>query len=427
MKKILSVLLVVVIVFNFIALNYIFADQDDVSRSTERYSGNGTVSNEAAKTVAESGTDTSGNSYEHTNYGGSMLGVLLQSVAAILNIFPYTIQTALGIFTANPDGPDGNTFKSIVLSTIGEPDYHFSIERTVFNEISVLNINIFNQEKSYTVGSGSHTKTIYQNKILLDLKESVAGWFYTIRLLAMMINLCVLIYVGIRMATSSIASEEAKYKKMLMGWLESMVVLFLLHYIMYVIMFVGDFFLNIIDGLRWSAIDNENAISFEQKIIEKVYSSLIFTGGMAYAGYSILFWFLTALQIKFFFSYFKRMLTIFFLVVISPLITVTYPIDKIGDGKAQAYERWLQEFTINVIIQPIHAVSYLVFAYTAGKIAETAPIAAMIFLLALGRVENIIRNVFKINGSVKNVNDARKGHKRKGGIPFMNFIGKGKE
>lgn len=426
MKKIMSALLVVVMLFNFILCNCVYANKDDKYTDTSRYGGNSTLQEGEAERIVEEGQDKNGTSMNHENFGGSIIGILLQSVAALLNFFPFSIETILGIMAANPNSAGGTDFKTVALSVSGDADAHYTIERTVFNEISLLNANVFNGENSYTVGNGAHTKTINQNGVLVKLKESVTGWFYTTRLLAMMINLVVLIYVGIRMATSTIASEEAKYKKMLMSWVESMLVLFLLHYIMYIIFYLSDFMLNIIILLKENLKDTQNAVSFESTIIQNIYSDMLIFGGVKYALYSLFFWFLTALHLKFFFMYFKRMLTLFFLVVISPFITVTYPIDKIGDGRAQAYENWLKEFVINVVIQPIHAIAYLVFVYTAGKIAEKAPIVGMIFLLALGRVENIIRNVFKITDSVKNVNDARKGGNRGGRIPFMNFIGRGK-
>ena len=116
--------------------------------------------------------------------------------------------------------------------------------------------------------------------------------------------------------------------------------------------------------------------------------------------YSLFFWFITAMHIKFFLAYFKRTFTVYFLAIISPFITVTYPIDKMGDGKAQAFENWLKEFFINLFIQPIHAAIYIVFVFTAGRIAEKAPMVAMIFLLSLSEVEKIVRKVFGTPASV---------------------------
>ena len=54
--------------------------------------------------------------------------------------------------------------------------------------------------------------------------------------------------------------------------------------------------------------------------------------------------------------YIKRMLTVGFLIVIAPLITITYSIDKMGDGKSQALNAWLKEFIYNVLIQTFHCI-----------------------------------------------------------------------
>ena len=46
--------------------------------------------------------------------------------------------------------------------------------------------------------------------------------------------------------------------------------------------------------------------------------------------------------ISFLIMYIKRMLTIGFLIIIAPLITITYAIDKMGDGKSQVLDAWLK-------------------------------------------------------------------------------------
>ena len=84
--------------------------------------------------------------------------------------------------------------------------------------------------------------------------------------------------------------------------------------------------------------------------------------------------------------------------------------DKIKDNRAQAFNNWLKEFTVNILIQPIHAIIYLVFAFTAGKIAAYAPVFALVFLLAMGKVEDIIKTVFNVKqlSSLNAVNHFRK-------------------
>lgn len=414
-KKLLSVLLIIVLVFNFIYTTNVYADLDDVSKDFSRYGGNSTIKGEAAQSIVENGTDSSGTSMTHQNAGPSFVGVLLQILASIIDAVPIALQSLMSLFTVNPSSSGDASFSGAI-SSLGATANHFTIERAVFNEVSMFNIDVFNFDESYTNGIGEHTETIYQSDLILTLKKSVAGWYYACRLLAMMINLCVLIYVGIKMAISTVASEEARYKKMLISWAESMLVLFFLHYIMYALIQVGHVILNIINVLRYNAIAENSSISFEDVIIDQIYLQFTISSGFSFFLYSIFFWFLTSLQLKFFITYMKRMFTVMFLTVISPFITVTYSIDKMGDGKAQAFEAWFKEFLINIAIQPIHAGIYLVFVYTAGKIAQKAPWVAMLFLLSLGRVENAVRNIFGIVDSVQNVDEARK--EKKGGAGF---------
>ena len=36
-----------------------------------------------------------------------------------------------------------------------------------------------------------------------------------------------------------------------------------------------------------------------------------------------------------------------FLTLIAPLVALTYPIDKMNDGQAQAFNRWMKEYIFN--------------------------------------------------------------------------------
>ncbi len=103
-------------------------------------------------------------------------------------------------------------------------------------------------------------------------------------------------------------------------------------------------------------------------------------------------------QVKFFIVYFKRLLEVGFLISISPLVTITYPIDKVGDGRAQAYKAWLTKIIYNIFIQLIHAIVYVVFIFSAAEIAKTVPIIGILFLTTLSRTEKIIKTTFGLGG-----------------------------
>ena len=367
--------------------------------------------------MADNGTDDEGNKAEVTP---SILGTIFQSISLMLNSFPMTVNALMTHLAKNPTGTEDPLKEAVeyVVDLVDVSTY-FSIQRTVFNEVALFNIDVFNMDSTYKVGIGDKEQEIHQTPALINLKESTAKWFYICRLLAIMINLCVLIYVGIRMAISTVATEEARYKKMLISWAESMVILFFLQYIMTFAIQLGNIVLNIIYNLR----EGLNSESFEEVIMAKIFRFLSESSGMQTFMYSVFFWFLVLMQAKFFLTYLKRVLSVMFLTIISPFITVTFSIDKMGDNKAQAFDTWMKEYIINISLQPIHAAIYLVFVFTAGEIAATAPFVAMVFLLVLGRLEKIVRDVFGITNatSIKNFDEEFKsfgkggGHKKRKG------------
>lgn len=62
---------------------------------------------------------------------------------------------------------------------------------------------------------------------MYKFRTAVAVWYYALRTIASAILLVVLIYVGIRMAMSTVSAEQkASYKKMLVDWTVSLVLIF---------------------------------------------------------------------------------------------------------------------------------------------------------------------------------------------------------
>ena len=106
-------------------------------------------------------------------------------------------------------------------------------------------------------------------------------------------------------------------------------------------------------------------------------------------------------QIKFLLMYLKRFFVISFLVIISPLVTVTYSIDKVGDGKAQAFQILLKELIMNVMLQPMHLFLYAVLMGFATNIIRELPLFTILLLIGVGRGEKNykkdIKDVTKCN------------------------------
>ena len=208
------------------------------------------------------------------------------------------------------------------------------------------------------------------------------------------------------MAISTIASDQAKYKKMLMSWVESVIIIFLMPYLMSLIFAFGelltDSFYELRNNLLGTVAEGTyGTYDIFEDTIRSTTTDLVFSlSGLKLTMWSIIYWCLLFAEMKFLWTYLKRFLMVGFLIVISPLITITYSIDKAGDGKAQAFSIWFKEFIVNVLIQPLHALIYLIFVLTANAIAASSPIVALAMLLAMGQVERMVKVIFDLRGLV---------------------------
>lgn len=246
-----------------------------------------------------------------------------------------------------------------------------------FNKVGLTNIDFFDVS-----GNASVIQTIRVN---------VATWYYVLRILSIIVLLVVLIYIGIRMALSTVASDQAQYKRMLMDWVTSFALLFLLNYIIMFTIEANNALIGILE------------IPVRTKIGSGITTQLAIRSAVGVAtvswGSLIVYAMLVGMTTAFLFSYIRRMLTIGFLIIISPLITITYSIDKVKDGKAQALNNWLKEFMFNVLIQPFHCIIYIVFVSSAidllsweGSIPKM--VLAILCMSFIWKAEKIVKQIF---------------------------------
>lgn len=94
-------------------------------------------------------------------------------------------------------------------------------------------------------------------------------------------------------------------------------------------------------------------------------------------GYSILYVVLMVEIVMFIVIYIKRVIQLAFLTMVAPLVALMYPIDKIGDGKAQAFNTWFKDYLFGVLIQPMHLLLYTVFIRAAGSLLSNNIVYAL--------------------------------------------------
>lgn len=274
------------------------------------------------------------------------------------------------------------------ISSFGDGSSYITPFDIFFRSYKIIDINFFDF-------NGLDT-----NSFIYKFRTSVAYWFYGLRFISSAILLCILIYVGIRMAISTIAEDKAKYKKMLVDWVCSLALIFLLQYLA-----IGIIYLNnaIVDSLRAILVDGNTLVNITDLMNDLAYTATLGVGFNSLVAV-LIYCGIVAQTIFFFIAYINRMLKVGFLIIISPLISITYSIDKMGDGKAQALNTWLKEFVFTVLIQPFHAILYMTFINVAfellakeasGSMKSIAvSIIAILCVSFIKEGEKIVRKIF---------------------------------
>ena len=307
-----------------------------------------------------------------------------------------------------------------------------TIEKIVFNKVPILDVNLFNFGEAAGLA-------LEDDSVIYIIRKNVANWYYTFRNITIVGLLIVLIYIGLRIALSTIGSDRAKYTKLFVNWLVSFIIVFFIHYYMLAVILVNESLVGIVKDamdkdhkpqqvevlrlveesnpdtgeteqvLRTVRMEVSTETSLYNAIFEKAYE---LKASQGIAG-TIMYMFLVYYLLKFLFVYFKRLLTINILALISPLIAISYAVDKIKDGKSQALGTWMREFGENVLIQFVHALLYFIFVSIAFDLVFNTDlvgaIVGFVFLNFMLKAENLLFRMFKFGGStgsLKNLMDS---------------------
>lgn len=354
--KRIILLLVVIICFNIIASNL-----SCVEAATE----DTTSSSGLAADFAEGNKQLEGD---------SPIASLIEGLVGILITGPIRLVCLLmGMLL--------QTITSAVASIAGQEFNMVTIDDILFNRVGITDINFFDLD-----GAGSALRV---------LRELIAGWYYTLRNLSIVILLCILVYLGIRMAISTVASEKAVYKKMLIDWMVSFAIIFVIHYIILITINVSNALVDIIGNAQSAELAQSTSFwnSYMGEVFGLAGSWKILEG----LGGSIMYLMLGVALFGYLFVYIKRMVTIAFLILIAPIITITYSIDKIKDSKSQALDTWVKEFAFNVLLQPFDCLIYVIFVSSAISITGQGIgglVLAIIMLTFRKQAMDIVKNMF---------------------------------
>ena len=405
MKKIINIFLVIIILINALLPYKSYAIDTSVLTNNTNTTNTTTQQNESTSTGQSGSTEIPDESFANVEQAGikdvnsitegqatvngkqqpieetgSMFTTVTSIVCGLIAMIPKTVDFLMTVVVrpyqeiSNNGGYDGEL--SEYEDEVSEFRW-FTIQDLVLGKITLFDANFFDTN----VGSN-----VANNPNIL-MKENVRTWYYSVNQIAIIANLLVLIYVGIRMAISTVAEEQARYKTILFDWVGSLIILFALPYILTFIFAIADALLKLLPQVTGK--DN-----FEALLTTKLYDQIIgdkADGVITIITSTITLVLLTYYQVKFFFKYFIRFIKIGFLIVISPIITITYSIDK-----KSAYNIWLKELLGAIFMQLVNAIMYIVFIFSAAEIATKAPLITVAFFMALSKGEKIFYALFKL-------------------------------
>lgn len=312
------------------------------------------------------------------------------------------------------------------------PVYKISPQEIFSDQVPALHINFINP-KTYSEES-KYDETSTTDRVdgaapvfnsAKVLAPQISKWYVAIRNMVLVGLMVVLLYIGIRIVISSTAGEKAKYKEHIKDWLIAVILVVFMHYIMAFALTITEYITSMLNSnneMIKFQIDDEDAMKqifgdedySQYKNSDGTYDLYVNLMGYArlqqqletrdengnvtvnwnYIGYAVIYLTLVIYTIMFLIIYLKRVIYMAFLTMIAPLVALTYPIDKIGDGKAQAFDMWLKEYAYNLLLQPFHLLLYTMLIGSVMDLAVNNMIYALVALGFLIPGEKLFRRFF---------------------------------
>lgn len=304
------------------------------------------------------------------------------------------------------------------------PLYSISPQEIFSDQIPALHINFINP-KTYDAESQDQDGLLPVYNSAKELGPQISRWYVALRNLVLVGLMIVLLYIGIRIVISSTAGEKAKYKEHIKDWLVAVILVVFMHYIMAFALTITEYITNILnsqnDGIAITVDESQikqifpdNYEDYKVEGQDNVYAVKTNLLGFVrfhqqydrvdedgnpqvtwnYIGQTIIYLVLVIYTVMFLIIYFKRVIYMAFLTIIAPLVALTYPIDKISDGQAQAFNMWLKEYVYNLLLQPFHLLLYTLLVGSVIDLAANNMIYAIVALGFLMPAEQLLRKFF---------------------------------
>ncbi len=279
----------------------------------------------------------------------------------------------------------------------------YTIEDIVYNRVPLFDINVF----SDTAGG----EDIKDNSIVSTIRTVIATWYVSIRNVVAILLGILLVYTGLRMAIATVASDRAKYKEFLIGWLKSIIILFSINYVLIIVLNLNDLLVSMFS--KGSSSESQMYETIRTRAYDIRYS-IGMTGMFMYITMIIVF-------IRFCWVYIKRTFTVLVLIVLAPIISAKYAFDSATGKKSKAFSEWLYQFSANVLIQSVHALLYTSLVGISLDISTenlTGFVISLIFLNFMLSADKIVLRIFKFEKHVEDLDKPFKKEESLAGVYY---------
>jgi len=342
-----------------------------------------------------------------TYVGGLAASGIFATITSLINVL--SISMFLGL--------------ALVLSTATGDFTHIPLPDTiVFNRYAFFDPNFVNPAK---------------NSLIKGFGDVLPDLFASFQTVAIAVFIIAAMITGLKIALSSIAAKKAQYKEAALKWVSGFLVLVCLKWILAAIFYTNEYLVSQLynltseDGLK-IPIYITDAIPIFGKLLSDLWKGLQELTGWdlewKIAGYlgilvanmcksiggnivaSILCFILMGQTLTIVGAYLKRVFMCLLLGIISPLIVAADTIMSSMGKQSTIFKSWLQNFSVTVFMQSIHAAYMVVVlqilsgiysdgAFTGGLTETQASIVTIVLTTGLVKLEKLIKSLFGIGDS----------------------------
>lgn len=294
----------------------------------------------------------------------------------------------------NEDGGNVDFVQKVItwLFVFGIADQLRAIIMLMFGDVTIdsLLFNHYNDTKLAFYpengrGNAEGNRLLETPTLETGILAFVGEYYAAFRGIAIAFYLIMLLYIGLRIIMKSTARDKDKFKSMLMDWFMGILILFFFPYVIKYLILLNESLVRVLETRVIGTNDVSGGISSPSGTVEpqlqiamgkkeeqggeglmlSFRTKAVNSGNL---GFGFVYIYLLIKLFGFLLFFFKRMITILFLIVLFPFVAISYSLDKVKDGKAQIFTSWFKELLLNIFTQFFQAVIWIVVMFVVNAL-----------------------------------------------------------